>query len=184
MPYVHPNLHHFVTNNHRNKRPTRFWGRRGQVPWMTFAKPMSVSFTRPLSVSSRFSGFKSRKTILLVSSCREIELRYVVRKDATLISIYLYIYNIVYIYMIYYSYRLYRIYIYTYIIHIYIYIYKTYIKKKIYMWGLVRNAQWHRQLHCKSRVFIHITICNQTNMIIIINDDSTFSPTITKHKTI
>ena len=128
LPYVHPNLHHFVTNNHRNKRPTRFWGRRGQVPWMTFAKPMSVSFTRPLSVSSRFSGFKSRKTIL-VSSCREIELRYVVRKDATLISIYLYIYIILYIYIWYTIVIGYIEYIYIYIIHIYIYIKHTFKKR-------------------------------------------------------
>lgn len=35
-----------------------------QVPWMTLAKPMSVNLTRPWSVNNKFSGFKSRKTIL------------------------------------------------------------------------------------------------------------------------
>ena len=44
-------------NNDRFRVPS-------QVPWMTLAKPMSVNLTRPWSVNNKFSGFKSRKTIL------------------------------------------------------------------------------------------------------------------------
>ena len=102
------------------------------APWMTFAKPMSVSFTRPLSVSSRFSGFKSRKTILA-------ELRYFWWEKTYLttvrsISFYIYLYEekyYIYIYDMWYTIAIGYI---EYIYNINIIIH-TYIHKETYTCG-------------------------------------------------